>query len=171
MHTLNNPGHVRPSEGVIFAVDDDAGDLWLLARLLEQPDLPCSCRLFSSGEEAMNALLEVLRGAPAPLACFIDVKMAGMSGFDVLRWIRCQDALDSMPVIMLSSSDDPQKPIEACGVGAQCYARKFPSAAELRNILSEAVRYSADRATPAAFHLPCNLLFNPSNAPLRAAAV
>lgn len=164
MHALNLSGNLLPSERVIFAADDEAGDRLLLARLLEQPGLEYPCRFFSSGEEIMDALLTVLRGAPAPLACFIDVKMAGMSGFDVLRWVRCQDALDSVPVIMLSSSDDPQKLNEARGVGAQCYVGKFPSATELRNIVTEAQRYSADRSTPAAFHLPCNLLLNLSNA-------
>ena len=110
----------------------------------------------------MDALLDVLRGAPAPLVCFIDVTMAGMSGFDVLRWIRCQEPFDSVPVIMLSSSDDPQHMNDACGVGAQCYARKFPTMAELHNLVTEARRYSADRALPAAFHLSCNLLLNPA---------
>jgi CheY-like chemotaxis protein len=160
VHTLNSLGCLPAPERLIFAVDDSAGDLLLLARLLEQPGLPFPCRLFSSGEKVMDALLGVLRGAPTPLVCFIDVTMAGMSGFDVLRWIRCQDAFDSVPVIMLSSSDDPQHMHEACGVGAQCYVRKFPSGAELRNLIVEARNYTADRAAPPAFRLPCNLLLN-----------
>ncbi len=160
MHALDSSGSVHPPERQIFAVDDEAGDLLLLAKLLKQPGIPYPCRLFSSGERLMDALLHVLRGAPAPLMCFVDVKMAGMSGFDVLRWIRCQDALDAVPVIMLSSSDDPSKPTEACGVGAQCYARKFPSMEELRNIVAAARRYSADRTAPESFHVSCNLLSN-----------
>ena len=164
MHALNFTDHGHPSDRLIFAVDDEAGDLLLLAKLLEQPGLPYPCRLFPSGEKVMDALLDVLRGAPAPLVCFIDVKMPGMSGFDVLRWIRCQDALDVVPVIMLSSSDDPAHPTEAYGIGAQCYARKFPSLEEMRNLIAAARRYSAERAAPEAFHVPCNLLVNPAGA-------
>ena len=164
MHPHIFSGHILPSEQVIFAVDDEPADRLLLARLLEQlgPEYPC--RFFSSGEEIMNALLQVLRGSAAPLACFIDIKMTGISGIDVLRWIRCQDALDAVPVIMLSSSADPQKRDEACGSGAQCYVKKFPSAAELRTIITEAQRYSVDRSTPPAFHLLCDLPLNLSNA-------
>ena len=158
MHALNFPVAVPPPIRSIFAVDDVEGDLLLLEKLLEQPYLPYPCRLFTSGEKVMDALLEVLRGAPPPLVCFIDVMMAGMSGFDVLRWIRCQDAFNGVPVIMLSSSDDPQHMHEACGVGAQCYVRKFPSGAELRNLIFEAQRYTVDRAAPPAFRLRCNLL-------------
>ena len=169
MPAPNSPATSGPPDRLIFAVDDAAGDLLLLAKLLDQPGLPYPCRLFASGEKLMDALLHVLRGAPVPLVCFIDVKMAGMSGFDVLRWIRCQGVLDSVPVIMLSGVDDPQHLHEACGVGAQCYARKFPSAAQLRNLIDEARRYSADRTAPAAFHLPCNLLLRPPDTAARAA--
>ncbi|MDO8598071.1 MAG: response regulator, partial [Sulfuricaulis sp.] len=169
MHPLDFPGNLLPSERVIFAADDEANDRLLFARLLAPPGPGNPCRFFSSGEEIMSAFLKVLRGSPAPLACFVDVKMAGVSGFDVLRWIRWQDALDSMPVIMLSSFDDPQKLNEAGGVGAQCYVKKFPSAADLHAIISAAQRYSADSATAAAFHLPCNLLLDHANAAWRAA--
>ena len=150
----------RNAERKIFAVDDEVTDRLLLERLLQQPGLEYPCRFFGSGDEMIDALLRVLRGDTPPLACFIDVKMAGMSGFDVLRWIRCQDVLDAVPVIMLSSSEDPEKLTEARGVGAQCYVAKFPSAAELRAIITEAQRYAEDHAGPAAFRLPCNLLLN-----------
>jgi CheY-like chemotaxis protein len=162
VHAFNFPGLRSSAERVIFAVDDEEDDRRLFARLLEEPGLEYPCRFFSNGGEIMDALLKVLRGAPPPLACFIDIKMAGMSGFDVLRWIRCQDALDSVPVIMLSSSEDPQKLNEAREVGAQCYVGKFPTAAELRNIITEAQRYASDRSLPVAFHLPCNLLDRPA---------
>jgi CheY-like chemotaxis protein len=158
VHAFNFAAPRTWSERVIFAVDDDENDRLLFGRLLEQPGLEYPYRLFANGGEMMDALLKVLRGASPPLACFIDIKMAGMSGFDVLRWIRCQDALDCVPVIMLSSSEDPHKLSEARDVGAQCYVGKFPSAAELRNIITEAQRYCADHSAPAAFHLPCNLL-------------
>jgi CheY-like chemotaxis protein len=148
------------AERVIFAVDDEPGDRRILEQLLQQPGLEYSCRFFSTGDEMIDALLRVLRGDTPPLACFIDVKMEGMSGFDVLRWIRCQDVLDPVPVIMLSSSEDPQKLTEARGVGAQCYVAKFPSAGELRAIITEARRYAEDHAGPAAFRLPCNLLLS-----------
>jgi hypothetical protein len=74
-----------------------------------------------------------------------------------------------VPVIMLSSSDESQKLNEASGGGAQCHMRKFPSVTELRDIITEAQRYSADRSTPAPFHLSSNLRFSALNAPSRAA--
>jgi CheY-like chemotaxis protein len=91
--------------------------------------------------------------------------MAGMSGFDVLRWIRCQRSLDDVPVIMLSSSDDPQKLGEARCFGAQCYIAKFPTPLQLRSVILEAQRYSTARLRDARFNLPCNLLFRDAPRP------
>lgn len=153
------------SEPTLFAVDDEAEDRLFFSRLLAAPGLEYPCRFFATGEEMIDALLLVLRGAMPPLACFIDVKMTGMNGFDVLRWIRCQRSLDEVPIVMLSSSDDPHKLTEARGFGAQCYMAKFPTPLQLRTVILEAQRYSAARSREAAFNLPCNLLFNGTSSP------
>lgn len=114
-------------------------------------------RTFGRGEELIDALIEVLRGAPAPVACFIDVKMPGMGGFDVLRWIRCQRPLESMAVVMLSSSDAIHDLNEALAHGAQCYLTKFPTPEQFAEILRHANRIAA-AAVPEPFKVPGNLL-------------
>ncbi len=147
-----------PSEPIVFCLDDETEDAHIFQRLLQQPGLDYASRLFTCGEEMLDALLDVLRGATPPLACFVDVKMAGMSGLDVLRWIRCQRALDSIPVIMLSSSEDPEQLLDARVSGAQCYVAKYPTPAQLRDVLLEAEHYSAAHSSSGAFQLTCNLL-------------
>ncbi len=129
----------------------------LFQRLLKESGLEYPCAAFTRGDEAIDALIEVLRGAPPPLACFIDVRMPGMTGFDVLRWIRCQHPLDDIPVIMLSSSDEARDLGEAQHYGAQCYLTKYPSAQEFAEIVHEAERVAAS-ASGHPFKLPCNLL-------------
>ncbi len=138
-------------------VDDQEFDRMLFARLLRDAGASNPCHTFSRGEDLIDALIGVLRGAPAPLLCFIDVKMAGMNGFDVLRWIRCQHACNEMPVVMLSSSDEPRDVGEAHHYGAQCYIAKFPRVDQLSMILQEAERVAASTAA-GPFQLPCNLL-------------
>lgn len=138
-------------------VDDQEFDRILFSRLLRETGVSNPHLTFSRGEDLIDALIEVLRGAPAPLLCFIDVKMTGMNGFDVLRWIRCQHACDEIPVVMLSSSDEPHDLGEAHHCGAQCYVAKFPRADQLRLILREAERVAASAAA-GPFKLTCNLL-------------
>jgi CheY-like chemotaxis protein len=145
--------HLRP----LFVVDDDEVDRMLFDRLMREADIPHPCRTFSRGEEIIDALIEVLRGAMPPLACFLDVRMPGMNGFDVLRWMRCQHTLDNVPVVMLSSSEETRDLNEARRAAAQCYLAKFPDAEQLRAIVREAERTVAASADTA-FKLPCNLL-------------
>lgn len=150
----STPADAAP--GTIFAVDDDENDRRLFASALSAAGLRHSCRFFSCGDELLDALLDVLRGATPPVLCFVDVKMAGMSGLDVLRWIRAQHALREIPVVMLSSSEAPDHLAEALHFGAQCYTAKFPEPAQLRQIVTTAEQFVA--ASAASFLLPCNLL-------------
>jgi CheY-like chemotaxis protein len=157
---LPNQGRAPASQPcpLIFCVDDDPDDRQLFSELVRQAGCSQSCRFFDSGEALLDGLLEVLRGAPEPVACFMDVKMAGMSGLDVLRWIRCQRDLDTVPVIMMSSFDTPAAIADALRCGAQCFIRKFPPVAQLREIMNEARRFGRARLSADAFPVECNLL-------------
>lgn len=146
-----------PALAAIYAVDDEEIDRAMLERALRAAGVRNPCRLFENGGALLDALLDVLRGAPLPLLCFIDVKMAGMGGLDVLRWIRAQSALREVPIVMLSSSEEPQYLAQALCFGAQCYVAKFPPAEQLREIVAAAERHAAESST-GTFHLPCNLL-------------
>lgn len=146
----------------IFMVDDEEIDRLLFTRLMQDAELPQPPRIFGRGDDLIDALIEVLRGAAPPLMCFLDVKMPGMSGFDVLRWIRCQHSLDEIPVVMLSSSEEPRDLGEAQHFGAQCYVAKFPTPANFRAIVQEAERVAA-ASVVAPFKVPCNLLLGPAS--------
>lgn len=155
---VNAPAGSAAAGAVIFAVDDDENDRLLLSRALATAGIAHPCRMFTTGAEMLDALIGVLRGAPPPLVCLVDVKMAGVSGFDVLRWIRAQSALHAVPVVMLSSSDAPSFVEESHQVGAQCYVTKFPPPEQWREIIAAADRFVTASAAGAAFPLPCNLL-------------
>ena len=59
------------------------------------------------GEQARAFLRSASYGAAAPCAVFIDIKLDGENGFDVLAWAREQQALTKTAIYMLSGSDDP----------------------------------------------------------------
>lgn len=144
-------------------VDDEEVDRLLFARLVTQSKLTNPATVFAKAEDLIDGLIAVLRGAPRPLACFVDVRMPGMNGLDVLRWIRCQHALDGIPVIMLSSSEEARDLHEAHHDGAQCYLAKFPTPEQFCEIVQEAERVAA--ASPEnAFKLSTNLLLGPTPA-------
>jgi len=147
-----------PSERPVFLVDDDPNDRELFLRALHDAGFPNSHRFFSTGDAMINALIAVLQGGPPPLACFLDVNMPGMNGMDVLRWIRLQDALAEIAVIMMSSSEDPRHVNEALRLGAQCYVKKLPHTAQIQEIMREAEKFSLVACGRSSFGLSCNLL-------------
>src|SRR5687768_10148857 len=109
---------------LIIAVDDEADDVFFLRHILQKTAFEHRFQPFANGEAAVIGLTAVAEQQDAPilpLVCFLDIKMAGMTGLDVLRWIRTQRAFDAMPVIMFSSSDDPRDVDGAREFGAQGY--------------------------------------------------
>lgn len=131
---------------LIVAVDDEPDDIFFLRRLVGKVGLAHQFQPFSNGEAAIVALSAFAQGEAAgnfPLVCFLDIKMAGMTGFDLLRWIRSQRGLDALPVIMFSSSDHPADVDQARELGAQGYLKKYPSAEAMRAVLDEARDFAA----------------------------
>jgi len=130
-----------PLHPLIIAVDDESDDIFFLRRTIGKVGLPHQFQPYTNGEAAIMALTEFGSGAITthfPLVCFLDIKMIGISGFDILKWIRTQQGLDALPVIMYSSSDHPEDVDLARELGAQAYVKKYPSAPAMRILLEEA---------------------------------
>ena len=130
---------------LIVAVDDEADDIFFLRHILQKTSFSHRFQPFGNGEAALvglNSITEQNDGLVLPLVCFLDIKMAAMTGFDVLRWIRTQRALDPMPVIMFSSSDDPRDVDGAKDLGAQGYLKKYPTVAAMQTVLDEAREFA-----------------------------
>lgn len=144
----------------IVIVDDNPDDVEIFCRALRRSGLDQEVQSFSNAEDAMEHLAR-LATPPAteerwPLLCVLDVKMPGFHGAEVLQWIRARDVFATMPVMMCSSSDEPGDIRQAAQFGAQCYARKCPTSAELRAIIRCAEAFTGDPSEK--FAVSCNLL-------------
>ncbi|PTX94267.1 response regulator [Opitutus sp. ER46] len=134
-----------PASPLIVAVDDEPDDVFFLRRTLDKTGIPHRFQPYSNGEAAQAALATVAAAATpadAPIIVFLDIKMVGMSGFDVLRWIRAHRALDDLPVMMYSSSDHPSDVSLARELGAQGYLKKYPSVDAMTTVLQEALAFA-----------------------------
>jgi serine phosphatase RsbU (regulator of sigma subunit) len=99
----------------VLVVDDDIVTNRLLCRwLAAQNYVPASA---TSGEDALITLQ-----SSAPDVLLLDVILPGMSGLDVLEWVR-QRQLD-VAVIMITASDTPETAIAALRNNADDYLRK-----------------------------------------------
>ena len=126
---------------LIVAVDDEADDIFFLRHIINKTGFPHRFQPFANGEAAvmgLTSLIEQENAFALPLVCFLDIKMAAMNGFDLLKWVRSQRSLDAVPAIMFSSSDDPHDVERARELGAQGYLKKYPSVEAMRTVLEEA---------------------------------
>ncbi|HVS53912.1 MAG TPA: response regulator [Opitutaceae bacterium] len=147
--------------GVVLAVDDDPDDLELLCLLLRKAGFPSAVDVYREGRELVSRLTKLIQASAKtlrPLLCFVDVKMPGMDGFEILEWIRQQPQLDRLPGIMLSSSEHPTDVRRAVERGAQCYLSKYPQPAVLREVIGEAERFALGAPAEDCFRIPNNQL-------------
>jgi DNA-binding NarL/FixJ family response regulator len=102
----------------ILVVDDHVlfreGFLLLLAKL----DQPIDVDDVGTCEEA----LELVEGRGAPDLALIDLKLPGMSGFEGLQVLRARHP--DLPVVVLSSDDDPSTVMRALDLGAMGFIPK-----------------------------------------------
>lgn len=85
----------------ILIIDDDENDVLITRRALLKIDPELRVEAILSGEAALNILLN--RGEH-PALILLDLKMPGMSGFDILRRIRADGRLKDLPVVVVTSS-------------------------------------------------------------------
>lgn len=100
----------------ILIVDDQERDRRLAEALFEPYGY--AVRSLSSGEEALE---EISRDPPDIV--LLDVVMMGMSGYDVCRRIRADEATRSIPVVMLTA-DREQDRVAGLDAGADDFVAK-----------------------------------------------
>jgi CheY-like chemotaxis protein len=130
--------------------------------LFRKAAVPYPMEIYRRGEDLVGALSALLKksvkAAMLPLLCFLDIRMPGMSGHDVLQWIRKHPQLDQISVVMLSSSEHPDDVKRAAEEGAQCYLAKYPQPAVLKRVVEEAERAATRGTAREWFGLTSNLL-------------
>jgi CheY-like chemotaxis protein len=105
----------------ILVVEDNVDDSFLLTRQLARADMEDCVTVIGNGQDAFDWL----QAAPtAPLAIFLDLKLPGLSGIELVEKIRQDPRLHFVPVIIMTGSVDP-KDVEACTrLGVSAYLPK-----------------------------------------------
>ena len=113
---------------IILLAEDSAADAEMAIDALREANLANPIVHVEDGVEVMDYLLR--RGAHAdraeglPAVLLLDIKMPRMDGMEVLRSIRADDALKTMPVVILSSSREESDLARSWDLGANAYVIK-----------------------------------------------
>jgi len=130
---------------LVAIIEDDADAAFLLRRLLLKTELPHHVEHLDDGEKALNFLttrFDQTQTDESPDLILLDIKMPKLNGFEVLEWIRSKAHL-AVPVIVMTTSDDPNDQQRALDLGADAFVSKFPSAPEFRELVMKLLRANA----------------------------
>jgi CheY-like chemotaxis protein len=94
----------------ILIADDDMGHAALIRRNLKRLGLPNPVIHFKDGQEVLDFLFKKSAG---PYLLLLDIRMPKKDGLEVLRCIKGDPELGKIPVIMITTTDDPWD-IEQC---------------------------------------------------------
>ena len=111
----------------ILVVDDDEGHCELIRRNLRRGGVSNPVVVLHSGEDAIAWLRHDGAGAPRPdrVLALLDINMpGGMNGLDVLREVKRDPGLRKIPVIMLTTTDDPKEISRCYDLGCSVYVTK-----------------------------------------------
>jgi CheY-like chemotaxis protein len=140
--------HLKPllSNSTILLVDDSDDDTFLMYRAFEKAHLINPLIRVNGGEEALTYLGGEGKFAdrekyPLPFLLLLDLKMPRVNGFDVLRWLREQDHLKEMLVVVLTSSTREPDINLAYELGADSYLTKLAGFDELVQLLNRLKGY------------------------------
>jgi diguanylate cyclase (GGDEF)-like protein/PAS domain S-box-containing protein len=136
----------------LLIVDDEESNRDMLSRRLQRQGF--QVLVAESGPQAQDLI-----AAQTPDMVLLDVRMPGMSGMEVLGWIRERHSATQLPVMMVTAEGHSASIVEALQKGANDYITKpvdMPVAlARIRTLLSqkelsEALRESEERYARAA---------------------
>jgi CheY-like chemotaxis protein len=144
------PGKSRSSNGTIpivseerlprlLMVEDNPGDAFLLKQALSEAGFRYTMTVVPNGDEALAYLHSEGRffGSPRPDLVLLDLNLPGKTGHEVLREIKEDSKLRSIPVIILSSSEAESDLTMAYDLHANCYIHKPSGLNETLEIASQ----------------------------------
>lgn len=112
----------------ILLAEDDDGHAELVLGSLREAGVKNPMRRFRDGQELMGFLEELLRGgglpASRPFVLLLDIRMPRMDGLEVLRRVKEDPGMRTLPVIMLTTTDDPREVEECYRLGCNGYIVK-----------------------------------------------
>ena len=143
---------------VILIVEDNAGDVRLIREALNASSIPSTLRFARDGVEATHLLETGKRDSSNdfPQLIVLDLNLPKKSGFEILKFVKRDETLKRIPVIVLSSSQNPEDIAKAYDLHANCYLTK-PADFESFVTLVQAIEYfwtqmvnlpSTDLSTP-----------------------
>jgi len=133
----------------ILVVEDSEPDATLLTKALTEMDIDVKIRVAKSGEEALDYVFKRngFANCVDPDLIILDLNLPQIGGHQVLREIKSDDCLRTIPVIVYTSSDNPEDVWWSYNLYANSYVVKTFDLQEVFSKIKEIGRYWFKTAT------------------------
>jgi CheY-like chemotaxis protein len=113
----------------ILYAEDDPNDVFFMQRAFKQAGIVNPLHIVTNGTLAIDYLAGAGPYAnreiyPLPCLVLLDLNMPGKSGLDVLKWIRTQPSVSTLPIVVITSSNQDSDIHRAYLLGANGYLIK-----------------------------------------------
>ncbi len=141
---------------LVLLAEDDLGHADLIQRNLRGSGISNEIVHVTDGQEALDYVYRrgkfATRASKHPLLMLLDINMPRVDGVEVLRQIKADENTEHIPIIMLTTTDDPRE-IERCyAAGCNVYVTKpvnydsFVEAIRRLGLLLQVVRVPVTKA-------------------------
>jgi len=131
---------------IILLVEDDKGDQNLTVRAFARGKISNEIHIVEDGEEALDYLLR--RGkysdpatSPRPHIVLLDLNLPKLDGREVLKQIRQEPDLRTLPVIALTTSQQEEDIVRTYNLGVNSYITKPVSPDQFSKVIHALENY------------------------------
>ena len=128
--------------GPVLIVEDSHDDFYAMQRTLKKV-LPCAIVRCDTGNEALDYLFQrgVNANAASPALILLDLNLPGLNGRTVLERVKADPVLRAIPVVIVSTSNDPRDIADCYTLGCSGYVVKALSYTEFAPALQGICAY------------------------------
>ena len=110
----------------ILLVDDDLANVHLMREILKEGKVPLNLSVVGDGVQALGYLRREgsYEKAIRPDLILLDLNLPRMGGRELLDQIKKDDRLKTIPVVILSTSDEEIDVLKTYDLGCNCYITK-----------------------------------------------
>jgi CheY-like chemotaxis protein len=112
----------------VLIAEDDEGHAILVQQTLREAGLGNSIVHFRDGQAILDYLFRRGQGPQRemnqPYVLLLDIRMPKVNGVEVLKQLKSNEDLRKLPVIMLTTTDDPREVVRCHELGCSVYIQK-----------------------------------------------
>ena len=124
---------------VVISVEDDDGSYAVLRELLQEAYPDVRVERARNGSEALKKLDGLAQDPNIDVRLvLLDVRLPGMSGFEILTAVRDNESLRRVPIVVLTGKAEEADRLACLENGAQDYVEKPWDLEGLENVLKAA---------------------------------